>query len=134
MQIKDFKKIDLPENPGVYFFMSGKDILYIGKATSLKSRVRSYFDDNILHTRGLHIANMVTLAKNIKWTETRSVLEALLLEQELIKKHLPKFNTREKDDKSYFVLVITKEDFPRVVLARNKDIDRENNLLIKVNS
>ncbi len=131
MKIADLKKFDLPDESGVYFFMLGEDILYIGKATSLKSRVKSYFDNNILHTRGLHIANMIALADNLKWQTTRSVLEAVLLENELIKKHLPKYNTISKDNKSYFVLVITEENFPRVVLARNKDIDRENNLLLK---
>lgn len=132
MILKDLEKHTLPEAPGVYFFLDSKqNILYIGKATSLKSRVKSYFDNNILHTRGLHIANMVSLAKSIKFETTRSVLEALILEQKYIKKHLPNFNTKEKDDKSYFDLVITDEDFPRVVLAREKDIDKENNLLIK---
>jgi excinuclease ABC subunit C len=146
MKLVDLQKFNLPDDPGVYFFMkspqpslskegenakSSDDILYIGKATSLKSRVKSYFDDDILHTRGLHIANMVTLADSIKFETTRSVLEALLLETELIKKHKPKYNTISKDDKSYFVLVITEEDFPRVVLARGRDIDKENNLLIK---
>jgi len=123
--------VPLPDNPGVYFFMGGEEILYIGKATSLKSRVKSYFDNDILHTRGLHIGNMVSLAKSIKFIETRSVLEALLLETELIKKHKPKYNTISKDDKSYFVLVITEEDFPRVVLARIKDIDQKENVLLK---
>lgn len=131
MKVADLKKINLPDESGVYFFMMGEEILYIGKATSLKSRVRSYFDNNILHTRGLHIANMITLASKIKWQTTRSVLEAVLLENELIKKHVPKYNTVAKDNKSYFVLVVTEENFPRVVLARNKDIDRENNLIIK---
>lgn len=134
MLLSDLEKFNLPDSPGVYFFMGEEgvgDILYIGKATSLKSRVRSYFDNDILHTRGLHIANMVTLANGIKYQETRSVLEALLLETELIKKHKPKYNTISKDDKSYFVLVITNEDFPRVVLVRNKDIDKENNLILK---
>jgi excinuclease UvrABC nuclease subunit len=69
--------------------------------------------------------------KNVKFETTRSVLEALILEQQHIKKYLPTFNTKEKDDKSYFALVITDEDFPRVVLARDKDIDKQNNLLIK---
>ena len=153
MKLADLKKYNLPDETGVYFFITSPGthsrscpppskgdnnlikesdvVLYIGKATSLKSRVRSYFDDNILHTRGLHIANMVTLANDLKWQTTRSVLEAVLLENELIKKYLPKYNTIAKDNKSYFVLVITEEDFPRVLLARNKDIDRENNLLIK---
>ncbi len=141
MILKDLDKFKLPDESGVYFFMGPpltppytggeENILYIGKATSLKSRVKSYFDNNILHTRGLHIANMVSLAKSIKFETTRSVLEALLLEQELIKKHKPKFNSEAKDDKSFFVLVITKEDFPRVLLVRNKDIDKENNLVLK---
>jgi excinuclease ABC subunit C len=132
MILKDLEKLSLPDTPGVYFFLGAdKNILYIGKATSLKSRVKSYFDNNILHTRGLHIANMVSLAKNVKFETTRSVLEALILEQQHIKKYLPTFNTKEKDDKSYFALVITDEDFPRVVLARDKDIDKQNNLLIK---
>ncbi len=141
MILKDLEKFNLPEESGVYFFMgksekgggeaAAQEILYIGKATSLKSRVRSYFDNNILQTRGLHIGNMVTLANSLKWQTTRSVLEALLLEQELIKKYKPKFNSDAKDDKSFFVLVITKEDFPRVLLVRNKDIDKENNLILK---
>ncbi len=131
MKLVDLKEYDLPDESGVYFFMRGENILYIGKATSLKSRVRSYFDNNILHTRGLHIANMITLANDLKWQTTRSVLEAVLLENELIKKHLPKYNTTAKDNKSYFVLVITEEVFPRVVLARYRDIDHENNLLLK---
>jgi excinuclease ABC subunit C len=132
MILKDWSKIELPDEPGVYFFLGPDgDILYIGKATSLKSRTRSYFDNDILHKRGLHIGNMVTLANQIQWQTTRSVLEALLLETELIKKHKPKYNTIAKDDKSYFVLVITDEKFPRVVLARLKDIDKENNLLLK---
>lgn len=143
MKLVDLEQFNLPDSPGVYFFMGtspspegggpgrGPEILYIGKATSLKSRVKSYFDNDILHTRGLHIANMVTLANNIKYIETRSVLEALLLETELIKKHKPKYNTISKDDKSYFVLVITDEDFPRVVLARIKDINQNENILVK---
>lgn len=143
MILKDLQKLNLPDVTGVYFFIKttpslrdtpskeGEEILYIGKATNLKSRVRSYFDNDILNKRGLHIGNMVTLATDIKWQTTRSVLESLLLETELIKKHKPKYNTISKDDKSYFVLVITEESFPRVVLARIKDIDKENNLLLK---
>jgi excinuclease ABC subunit C len=131
MKLIDLKNYNLPDETGVYFFMRGEEILYIGKATSLKSRVRSYFDNDILHKRGLHIGNMVTLADNLKWQSTRSVIEAVLLENELIKKHLPPYNTISKDNKSYFVLVITEEKFPRVILARFKDIDKENKVLIR---
>jgi excinuclease ABC subunit C len=127
----DLKRHNLPDEPGVYFFMLGESILYIGKATSLKSRVKSYFDNNILQTRGLHIGNMVTFADSLKWQVTRSVLEAELLENELIKKFVPKYNTISKDNKSFYVHVITEEKFPRVVLARYRDIDKDNNLLLK---
>jgi excinuclease ABC subunit C len=134
MQIQDLEKFNLPEAPGVYFFCStplpvgerlgeGQNkILYIGKATSLKDRVKSYFSNDILHTRGLHIANMISLADKVEFQTTRSVLEALLLENELIKKYKPLYNTKEKDDKSYWTICITKEDFPRVLLVRNKNI------------
>lgn len=131
MKLSDLKRFDLPDAPGVYFFKNNnpEKILYIGKATSLKSRVRSYFDDDILHTRGLHIANMVSDANSVEFQTTRSVLEALLLENELIKKHKPFYNTKEKDDKSYFVLAVTEEDFPRVLFFRKRSLDKlvENN-------
>jgi excinuclease ABC subunit C len=114
---------DLPQTPGVYFFRdaSGK-ILYIGKATSLRSRVQSYFRgaDN----RGPWIEKMVSLVEDIKVQETDSVLEALILESNLIKKHLPKYNTMEKDDKSFAYFVITQEEFPRVIILRKTDLDR----------
>ncbi|HPC12712.1 MAG TPA: nucleotide excision repair endonuclease, partial [Candidatus Paceibacterota bacterium] len=93
MKIKDLKKNNLPDKPGVYFFKKGKDILYIGKATSLKSRLRSYFAKDLINTRGPMILDMVTLADNIAWQEADSVLEALIAEANLIKKYQPKYNT-----------------------------------------
>jgi len=122
MQLKDFKKNNLPDNPGVYFFVGAKGTLYIGKATSLKSRVRSYFGKDLIVTRGPLILDMVTLAKTIKWQETDSVLEALILEANLIKKHLPYYNTKEKDDKSFNYVGITKELLPKVVIIRGRDL------------
>jgi len=101
---------------------NGARILYIGKAASLKDRVKSYFSGDILRLRGLHIANMVTLAHSIKWIETDSALEALLLENRLIKKWKPRYNTKEKDDKSFNYVVITNEAFPRVLIVRGKDL------------
>jgi len=128
------KKIKLPDSPGVYFFMGGKkdkggykktgrEILYIGKATSLKNRVRSYFLNGLIETRGLHMVDMVAKAQKIFFEKTDSVLEALILESNLIKKYQPKYNTDEKDDKSFNCVVITKEEFPRVLIVRQKDID-----------
>ena len=109
MKIKDHKKIKLPDKPGVYFFMKGKTILYIGKATSLKDRTKSYFSKDLIATRGTMILDMVVQADDIKWQETDSVLEALILESALIKKHQPKYNVKEKDDKSWNYVCITNE-------------------------
>lgn len=112
----------LPENPGVYLFKKGKGILYIGKATSLKDRVKSYFSNDLIATRSPLIVDMVFLADKIDYIETDSVLEALILEAELIKKYQPKYNTKEKDNKSFNYVVITKEDFPRVLVIRGREL------------
>jgi len=106
-------------------FVKGKDILYIGKATSLRARVRSYFSKDIVSTRGAHIENMVRLSKTVRAKTTDSVLEALVLESYLIKKHKPKYNTDEKDDKSFNFIIITKEAFPRVLIVRGRDLEKQ---------
>ena len=113
----------LPDAPGVYFFLGArKQILYIGKATSVKNRVRSYFTDDIKEKRSELIEKMVLEAKTLEHTTTDSVLEALILETNLIRTHKPIYNTRSKDDKSYNHLVITNEEFPRVLVVRGKDL------------
>ncbi|PIQ91509.1 MAG: hypothetical protein COV70_03330 [Parcubacteria group bacterium CG11_big_fil_rev_8_21_14_0_20_39_22] len=113
----------IPKSPGVYFFLGRrKEVLYIGKATSLQSRVRSYFGKGLSDTRNVGIVKMVEEAKDLEWKETDSVIEALLLEADLIKKFQPKYNVREKDDKSFNCIVITEEDFPRILTVRKKDI------------
>lgn len=125
MKTNDTNK--LPDTPGVYFFLGTSErnrkggkrpILYIGKATSLRSRVRSYFDAKISEKRSPWIAQMIALVDKVDYQQTDSVLEALLLESAEIKKHQPPYNTREKDDKSYLYIVITDEDFPRVLMNR----------------
>jgi excinuclease ABC subunit C len=114
----------LPDTPGIYFFLGkNKEILYVGKATSLRSRVRSYFLSDLGETRGPLITQMVAEARAIDFKATDSVLEALILEADLIKKFQPRYNTKEKDDKSFNCVVITKEDFPRVLIVRKRDID-----------
>ncbi len=120
MQSQDFKKTKLPNTPGVYLFKKNKDILYIGKATSLKDRVKSYFSNDLIGTRGPLIVDMVFQANDLDFIETDSVLEALILESSLIKKHQPRYNTKEKDDRSYNYIVITREDFPRVLIERGR--------------
>jgi len=119
-------KEKLPDSPGVYFFKDTKGvILYIGKATSLRDRVRSYFSSDILTTRGPIIVQMLERAVRVDFEKTDSVLEALILEAELIKKHKPKYNTDLKDDKSWNYVVITKEDFPKVLLVRERVLEPE---------
>ncbi len=123
MNKNDLKKLHFPDAPGVYFFLNKqKKILYIGKATSLKSRVRSYFASDIKEKRSELIEVMVHEAATVEVTETDSVLEALILETNLIRTHKPQYNTRSKDDKSYNHLVITKEEFPRILIVRERDL------------
>lgn len=123
MTRNDLIKTKLPDTPGVYFFLGvKKEMLYIGKATTLDSRVKSYFGSDIAEKRSLLISNMVEEAVSIECTPTDSVLEAVILETNLIRTHKPKYNTRSKDDKSYNHLVITEEEFPRVLVVRGKDV------------
>lgn len=125
MTLEQFKKIakKIPDTPGVYFFLGKrKEVLYIGKATSLRSRLRSYFAADLIDTRGPLLVQMLAKATSIDWRQTDSVLEALLLEGALIRSYKPKANTDAKDDKSYNNVVVTKEDFPQIVLVRNKNL------------
>ncbi len=122
MKRQDLAKLKIPEKPGVYFFMSGKKILYIGKATSLHDRTKSYFAKDLIETRGPLIVDMVFKASALKWQETDSVLEALILEAALIKKHQPYYNTKEKDDKSFNYVCVTKEKIPMIVIERGRTV------------
>lgn len=123
MEKKDLKKYKLPDAPGVYLFRDARrKLLYVGKATSLKSRVRSYFTHDLDSTRGPLIVNMVSDARALDWIQTDSVLEALILEANLIKEKDPTYNSKEKDNKSFNYLVITKEDFPKVLIVRGRDL------------
>ena len=130
MELTDYKQLNLPDAPGVYLFTSGrgraKKVLYVGKATSLKDRVRSYFDNDVIATRGPRIVDMVTSADSVSFEITATVLEALVRESALIKKYTPKANAIGKDDKSFLYTCITKEDIPRVLMIRGKDIDFEH--------
>lgn len=126
MDKETLTKKKLPDTPGVYFFIgSKKQILYIGKATSLRHRVRSYFVDDIIEKRSPLIEQMVREAKTVEVTSTDSVLEALILESNLIRTHKPRYNTKSKDDKSYNHLIITNETYPRVLVVRGKDLTEQ---------
>lgn len=122
MNSQGFKKLKLPDSPGVYFFKRGGEIFYIGKATSLKDRVRSYFSGDMMASRGPRIVAMLELADSVDFQTTDSVLEALILEAALIKKHQPKYNAKEKDGKSFNYVVITEDEWPKVLVVRGKDL------------
>src|SRR3989344_5430466 len=123
MERTKLKKSDLPDCPGVYLFKQGRKVLYVGKATSLRDRVRSYFDDDLIATRGQRIVDMVTKATTVAHETTPTVLEALVREAALIKKYLPKANVEGKDDSTFLYVGITQEDIPRVLVIRGKDVD-----------
>ena len=114
----------LPAKPGVYIMHDEKDdIIYIGKAVSLKNRVRQYFQSS--RSKGSKIEQMVTHIARFEYIITDSELEALVLECNLIKEHRPKYNTMLKDDKSYpFIKVTVNEEFPRVLFARRMKKDK----------
>lgn len=123
MQLNELSKFNLPDVPGVYLFKRGRKVLYVGKATSLRNRVRSYFDDDLISMRGPRIVDMVTKADRITYETTPTVLEALVLEAALIKKHHPPANVEGKDDSTFLYACITQEEIPRVLTLRGKEID-----------
>ena len=88
----------------------------------MRSRVRSYFASDLARTRGEAIARMVAEARSVSWETCESALEAIVAEARLIKKHQPPYNTKEKSDKSFFCIAATKEEFPRIILMREKEI------------
>ncbi len=107
----------LPETPGVYLMKGSRgQILYIGKAGNLRRRVSSYF----MRPYDSRIEKMISKVRKIDYQKTDTALEALILEAALIKKHSPPYNVREKDDKSFLYVEITKEELPRVCLVRGK--------------
>jgi len=106
----------------MYLFKRDSEVLYIGKATSLRDRIRSYFSKDLAEIRSPLVAKSIADADSVSWEETDSVLEALILESKRIKEHWPKGNTDEKDDKSFAYLVVTKETFPRFLVFREREL------------
>ena len=115
----------LPSQPGVYIMHDSKDeIIYVGKAISLKNRVRQYFQSS--RNKTAKIEQMVSRIARFEYIITDSELEALVLECNLIKEHRPRYNTMLKDDKSYpYIKVTVNEEFPRVLFAREDVYKRQ---------
>ena len=110
-------KVDLPAKPGVYLFRNSEQrVLYVGKATMLSQRIRSYFSSN--PDRAM-IPELVKNSDDIECIVTNSPQEALILERQLIRQHRPRYNSMLKDDKSYPFLALTKEEFPRILYTRH---------------
>ena len=120
-----------PKTPGVYLMKNKNgEIIYIGKAGSLKARISSYFN----RPHDVRIEKLVSEISDIDYQMTPTVIEALVLEANLIKKYLPKYNVREKDDKSFLYLGFSKEVFSRVILLRGHEAEEVKNEKLKVKS
>src|SRR3989339_169834 len=119
MTIKDIKKLNIPNKSGCYqFFDKDKKIIYVGKAVNLRNRIVSYWQKGTAHTSAKYA--MLKKIYKIRWIETDSEIEALLLEANLIKKHQPQFNIVMRDDKRHvYIKVSTEEKWPRVFMVRN---------------
>ncbi len=118
------KKLELiPENPGCYLYKDNiGEIIYVGKAKNLKNRVKSYFTG----THNKKTQTLVSKIEDLEYIIVNSEKEALLLENNLIKKYRPYFNIRLKDDKSYPYLMITKEEHPRLIMTRKYKKNNKN--------
>lgn len=133
MPISVYEKINklskkFPNSPGVYFFLDKKrKPIYIGRAGSLKKRIASYFG-----TRDPRIMEMVQSARGLKFQKTKTLLEAIILEANLIKKYWPKYNIQEKDNKSFDYLVILKGKYPKVLMVRGREIEKYGAMNAKI--
>jgi len=115
-KIKNF-----PDSPGIYiFYGKNKVILYVGRATSLKKRVAQYFQKRL----DPRIEEMVSLAKDIKYQATDTILDSVVLEANLIKKYWPKYNIKDKDGRSFVYIVIAQKDYPYPFLVRGQELKK----------
>ena len=122
-KLKETLKL-LPSLPGCYiYYNSDNEIIYVGKAKILKNRVKSYF--NRKHHDSVKVNVLVSQIDHMEYIITNTEVEALILESHLIKKHKPKYNILLKDDKKYPYFIVTDEDFPRILITRKRNINKE---------
>jgi len=113
---------DIPDLPGIYLFYKEKELVYVGKATSLKSRVKSYLNPKTLRP----IEVLMKDVTDVKWEIADSVLEAVILEANYIKQFKPRYNVEGKDDRSWNFFVITKNEFPKLLAVREKNLRKSD--------
>jgi len=113
------EKIDqIPKTSGIYLFYQKGKLVYVGKATSLRDRIKSYLNPKTTRP----IEALINGIDEVKWKEANSVIEAIILEANYIKEFKPKYNVKEKDDKSWNYLVITKDKFPKLLAVRERNL------------
>jgi len=112
---------EIPAKPGVYFWLDKDEkVLYVGRATSLKSRLSQYFQKDI----EARIAEMVANAHNLRWLVCDSLLEAIILEAKYIKEYWPKYNIVDRDNRSFIYIVIPNGDYPKPIIVRGQDLKK----------
>lgn len=115
------KLTSIPKKPGVYFWLDKNGrIIYVGRATSLKNRLSQYFQKNIEP----RIAEMVASAADIKYEATETLLEAIIMEAKYIKKYWPKYNVKDRDDRSFIYVIIPKTEFTKPIIVRGTDLKK----------
>ncbi len=127
LRIKEYAAVHVPVNPGVYIFWHKSKPLYVGKAANLRKRVSSYFRANASDK----VRQLRNEAEYIEFRIMRSDIEALVTEANLIKRYMPKFNVLMRDDKNYFYVAITQEQFPRIYIAHQLERDRAGKVKLK---
>lgn len=127
-KLKEKSKL-APKKPGVYFWLGkSQEVLYVGRSSNLNNRLKQYWQKNI----EARIAEMVDTASGLRYEETDTLLEAIILEAKYIKKYWPKYNVRDRDDRSFLYLVIGKADFAKPIIIRAGELKKFNSKQVDI--
>lgn len=127
-KLKEKSKL-APKKPGVYFWLGkSQEVLYVGRSSNLNSRLKQYWQKNL----DSRIAEMVDLAVNLRYEETDTLLEVIILEANYIKKYWPKYNVRDRDNRSFLYLVIGKNDFAKPIIIRGGELKKFNSKQVDI--